>query len=106
MTDNEILKAWECCTDCFNCPTDCPLFEDDRDCLLALNKPTLDLINRQKAENDELRENNKAIMQTIADVRESVVKEFAERLKEARFWFSSDLCVIDNLVKEMVGDTK
>ena len=45
-----IIKAWKCCTDYFSCPTDCPLYEDDRDCLLALNKPTRDLINRLKAE--------------------------------------------------------
>ena len=54
MTDNDIIKALECCNDNYSCPTDCPLFEDNRDCLLALNKPTLDLINRQKAENNDL----------------------------------------------------
>ena len=50
MTDNEIIKALECCTGYPACPTDCPLYEQPMDCLLKLSKPTLDLINRQKAE--------------------------------------------------------
>lgn len=50
MTDNEIIKALECCTNYPACPTDCPLYKQPMDCLLKLSKPTFDLINRQKAE--------------------------------------------------------
>ena len=94
MTDNEIIKASECClsgkdydTACMKCPIE-PICESD-DILL---KYALDLINRQKAEIERL---------------QTAVKEFAERLKEKLQWdvefdnklvFESD---IDNLVKEM-----
>ena len=56
MTDEEIVKAFECCNDNYSCPADCPLYEDDRDCLSALNKPVLNLINRQKAEIESLKD--------------------------------------------------
>jgi hypothetical protein len=49
MTENEIIKALECCNYNDDCPTDCPLYKNE-DCLIALIKPTLDLINCQKAE--------------------------------------------------------
>ena len=51
MTDNEIIKALECCVNGEDCPN-CPLQEQFADC-----KPmtgALDLINRQKAENNDL----------------------------------------------------
>ena len=156
MTDNDIIKALECCTDTLSCPTDCPLFEDDRDCLLVLNKSILDLINRQKAEIQALREdihNRKTrenkLRSKIKSFRAEIerlqsesigkcelaismrndnnldsncnycidkskaeaIKEFAERLKEIitmspKSSILLDKWYIDNLVKEMVGDTK
>ena len=69
----------------------------------------------QQAEIERLRENNKSIMQTIADVHTETIKEFIERLKESAFktrmLYSSIVYElrkddIDNLVKEMVGDDK
>lgn len=47
MTDNEILKAWECCDlpyhkDCRHCPA---RYEGDF-CIKRLRKATIDLINR------------------------------------------------------------
>ena len=58
MTDNEIIKALECClsgkdydTACMKCPIE-PICESD-DILL---KYALDLINRQKARIKELEE--------------------------------------------------
>lgn len=53
MTDNEIIKALECCSNavgekCKECPI-------NKNCLeVELNKEALDLINRQKAEIKEL----------------------------------------------------
>ena len=98
MTDNEIIKALECCTDTLSCPTDCPLFEDDRDCLLVLNKPTLDLINRQKAEIESLRNDlakeftcfvgsphkveSCPFFDELEKERAEAVKEFAEKVKD------------------------
>jgi hypothetical protein len=57
MTDNEIKKALECCcseTTEKNCGN-CPLFNVGRpDCYRTLAKHSLDLINRQQAENENL----------------------------------------------------
>ena len=56
MTDNElkVVKALECCSvdndiDCYECP-----LQNSWDCHKELKKNALDLINRQKAENDDL----------------------------------------------------
>ena len=55
MTDNEIIKALECCASVDDgCLTDCPLYDGDDSCFSTLLKPTLDLINRQKAEIERL----------------------------------------------------
>lgn len=53
MTDNEIIKALECCqkTDCNNCPND---FGNCYANLVGYSRYALDLINRQKAEIENL----------------------------------------------------
>lgn len=130
MTDNDIIKALECCGcdnyQCDNCPyayKTCTVYKD-----------SLDLINRQKAEIERLRSMNRAKLATIHDLqielkiaKSEAIKEFAERLKDhsrkmqssdfsGDFWdeavdFSGDTWDeavlvedIDELVKEMVGD--
>ena len=109
MTDNDIVKALECCIgdtdgkDCFGCP----LYEID-DCQAHLNLAALDLINSQQAEIERLKYNLKAVLDERADHSEAI-KEFAERLKEnsiATFSWNGVVLVeeIDNLLKEMVGD--
>jgi hypothetical protein len=52
MTDNEIIKALECCKkdDCDNCPN------DFGNCYANLAGYALDLINRQKAEIERLKD--------------------------------------------------
>ena len=58
MTDNEIIKALECCSDdepkfC----SVCPYYLQDKDndyCREDMNKDALSIINRQKAEIEEL----------------------------------------------------
>ena len=112
MTDNEIIKALECCIgdtdgkDCFGCP----LYEID-DCQAHLNLAALDLINRQKSEIERLRYNLEAVLDERADHSEAI-KEFAERLKEKYLddekivnmaWVNA-IEHIDNLLKELVGD--
>lgn len=99
MTDNEIIKALECC--CFtddenNCCT-CPLSDDSgKLCVGVLVKNALDLINRQQAEIERLQKGNDELGKAIAGayelncfleatrkiVRVEAIKEFAERLKE------------------------
>lgn len=58
MTDNEIIKALECCNsnDVGSC-NDCPLVlnnEDLENCEKRVRRETIDLINRQKAEIEKL----------------------------------------------------
>jgi hypothetical protein len=51
MTDNEIIKALECCWNENECIGDeCPFFKPINDCAPLIAMETLDLINRQKAE--------------------------------------------------------
>ena len=55
LTDNEIIKALECCVLAKHiCPHDCPMLKN-KECLESLRKNALDLINRLQAENERLR---------------------------------------------------
>ena len=92
---------------------------------------TLDLINRQKAEIERLKECPKCVYEydgevteycvqgpcsnfkTVEQVKSEAFKEFAEKLKEKSFktirnyGLTKDVvevCDIDNLLKEMVGE--
>ena len=69
-----------------------------------------DEIAEKDAEIASLKENNKAIMHTIAGVHTEAIKEFAGRLKGKFIGITvtnfSIKEIIDNLVKEMVGGNK
>lgn len=127
MTDNEIIKALECCGcdnyQCDNCPyayKTCTVYKD-----------SIDLINRQKAEIERLREETAELIDDryatqllchlikkeddTRNVRSDAIKEFAERLKNAFpeanrdnkcpaiYW--DDYCyIIDECAEEMVGE--
>ena len=57
MTDNEIIKALECCKKgtALTCK-DCPLYEDKgHTCITILTYNALELINRQKADIERLK---------------------------------------------------
>ena len=126
MTDNEIIKYLEQTIDKYNKNE---IFVDN----IKLDKLSLDLIKRQQAEIEGLRSVQLVQANRIAELRSTkfeqinviqnlkqqlitskseAVKEFAERLKKV--WFdngyeSPDVDFedfIDNLVKEMVGDTE
>ena len=61
MTDNEIIKALECCILYKQiCSENCPLC-DVKSCKENLRKHCLDLINRQKAEIERLNEKAEAL---------------------------------------------
>lgn len=116
MTDNEIIKALECCAnaDCRNCPRWSELWYRGR-CADFLPS-VLDLINRQRAEIEELTARNErqkyAIkVYHIGETRSEAIKEFAEVVKANRHklfnYIYSSIGFgeqIDNLVKEMVGE--
>ena len=114
MTDNEIIKALECCAfgECHDCPF------NDMACEVELDKYALDLINRQKTKNAELQHKNSELEAEIERLEDSnkgvelikseAIKEFAERLKAISHPYGNTQMVfelqIDNLVKEMIGD--
>ena len=127
MTDNEIIRALECCIedDCDNCPWD-----EQTACIEYMKRDALYLIDSQKAEIERLKEqigeypfkckvgsnseiHSKSIEDydsLIGDISAQATKEFAERLKEEQE-FHVDECDnfvgfvavsrIDNILKEM-----
>ena len=97
MTDNEIIKALECCGEGGVC-TNCPLFEcKSGKCISELNIKALDLVKRQQAEIERLSNpqgvtflaNGIEIHAKDSDeyykfkrlVKSEAITEFAERLK-------------------------
>ena len=126
MTDNEIIKALEN-------EVKSTEYVDSDYCDgvdLTLIKSAIDLINRQKAEIERLKECPKCIYEydgktteycvqgpcsnfkTVEQIKSETYKEFAERLKER--WSNNDYYspdvdfdeFVDNLLKEMVGEEK
>ena len=120
MTDEQIIKALECCitNDCAKCKAYDETNGEIVDCLHTICRNALDLINRQKEEIDELR---KRIVFWREDLnyqpeaeRAKAIKEFAERVKDKipkRCKMDGIDTVnvyiyIDNLVKEMTEPVK
>ena len=112
MTGEQIVKALECCSQkdkCFKCPYDLVCYDAEFKSILA--KDALDLINRQKAEIERLKERNDELnaLNKIASIE--AIKEFWENLKTTSiqgFWDITSYVDVDdgdNLVKEMVGDS-
>ena len=124
MTDNDIIKALECCGcdnyQCDNCPyayKTCTVYKD-----------SLDLINRQKVEIERLTAMLEAAEDYLyplpfknafddehAKAKSEAIKEFAERLKNAfpegnrdnkcPAIYIDDYCyIIDECAEEMVGE--
>ena len=118
MTDNEIIKALECCEgdDGISYCNKCSLYEYDN-CIHYISQKAREVINRQKAEIDELNHDVEVLYRVKEQLKDmyktaksEAYKEFAERLKEMPSvinceyeWLHTD---IDNLVKEMEGADK
>lgn len=124
MTDNEIIKALECCCGDVTCD-DCPIVNE---CSVQPTKNTLasfalSIINRQKAEIERLVEHTKEgidlakkIPEMVATAQAEAIKGFVERLvadltllakHEDEFRQGVILGVIHTIEekkKEMVGD--
>ena len=133
MTDNEIGFILECYK------ADALRYKDgrilmDSNAMIAIaefieqQKTEIDELQLKNAELqlkiDELRANNKAIMQTIAGVREEAVKEFAKKIEDTPWYHinsegklmvgangESDVPLykaedILKITKEMVGDNE
>ena len=68
MTDEQIIKALECCQQedmCPQCPYDFACYDDKYKSILG--KDALDLINRQKAEVERLKRANKEMAREVYD---------------------------------------
>ena len=116
MSDDEIIKALECCSvhpmKCKKCP-----YKGNERCTNAHRKDALDLINRQKAEIESLKESlqygNEICENCQADkdkglkkAKTGAIKEFAKRLKSKAIqkydWNEYvEIEDIDNLAEEM-----
>lgn len=118
MTDNEIIKAMQCvigndvkCSECTYQKV-LPFPSCRRKCA----KNALDLINRQKAENESLKMDLAKcsirldnLYKTADEIKSEAIKEFAERLKhfiipQKADGYTREIVLkrdIDNLVKEM-----
>ena len=121
LTDSEIVKALELClkNECDKCP-----FNLSEVCQIDLMKLLFDLINRQKAENEVLRncveqnhitrkDGKSPLSLFTEEIKTEAYKEFAEEL-EKRFAlycgmkidFTNASKMLDNLLKELVGEKK
>ena len=129
MTDEQIIKAVDVCKTgtCRGCPYH---VLGTAWCISILMKDVFDLINRQKAQIESLRKENKILShdaytafqeglnenrdlfkkEVEPEIRAEAYKEFAERLKETAYSYSDisgyrsivvDADSTDNLIKEM-----
>ena len=73
MTDEQIIKALECCKNSLSekdACGDCPLYEEEEvTCITILSKNAFDLIKRQKAEIEELIEKLECLLCHSTDGR-------------------------------------
>ena len=123
MTDEQIIKAVDVCTTgtCRGCPYH---VLGTAGCISILMKDVFGLINRQKAQIESLREENRILShdadtafqeglnenrdlfkkEVEPEIKAEAYKEFAERLCEGKV--SNDKTVIEAkvLLKEMVGE--
>ena len=122
MTDNEIIKALQCCNGWDGRCLNCPLNREGTNCKEKLNSYALDLINRQKAEVDRLNielqsmrsaansykmhyetAKSEAIKECLAKVK-NYIKTHCNPYGKPDFDYDTSIKIlnfIDNLVKEM-----
>lgn len=123
MTDNEIIKALECCTEDEDC-SHCPSIKEMPYCSNDIMVGALNLIKRQQEEIEQLKFEIAKLLpkgcpyaiqvevsnKLEARIKSEAVKEFAERLKERiiedflKYNTDATIGYIYNIVKEMVGE--
>lgn len=118
MTDNEIIKALECCitNDCAKCKAYDETYGEIVDCLHTICRNALDLINRQKTEIERLETEKDNLIRTYAECQAEAVKEFVDLAIKTicekvnapspseSYIVEKCIEVIDNLLKEKVGE--
>ena len=85
LTDNEIIKALECC--CDDCGKSCegkhcPMIAECQTDINALEKSALALINRQKAEIERYLHSIKLLEKAVAQAKSEAYREFADKLHD------------------------
>ena len=114
MTDDEIIKALECCSHRnVDLPCEgCPAYSIAQMCMEDLMSDAIDLINRQNAEierldqesgilEEELEDRSKDIYDLISKERSNAILEFAEALKQESEDDFVSVDLIDSVVKDM-----
>ena len=105
MTDNEIIKALECCGFEYGNPCSvCPKYEKDNDfCQEELHNYALDLINRQQAEIERLKIENQSLRSAANscklhynEARAEAVKEFVENVTYCKYCKNYELMTSNN----------
>ena len=113
MTENEIIKALECCGKPVNeeCCSECPYHLGGQENCHKLIEDVIDLINRKQAEIERLQKVNDSftdIGKLYSEIKVEAIKEFAKRLKSS-IYINTDLfvyqceeveSVIDDIVKK------
>ena len=121
FTDDEVIKALECCKQPIPMCHSCPIGEGDM-CFDFMKEKAISIINRQKAEIERLKkigdDKTSEVLRHDASIRElhkqletakaEAIKEFAERLYDnIKYIPDEDLDIeyeINNLVKEMTEE--
>lgn len=115
LTDNEIVKGLEICSnngECKECPIN-PHHGNYGYCTSLAIKAALDLINRLQVKNQRLTTAHPKTIESIKKMRDKAkaeaYKEFAERLKKKYKPYvilGSEVAEIeiDNLLKELAGE--
>jgi hypothetical protein len=104
MTDNETIKALECCvsdSSCFGCPAYIRTVNGEVDCNGIDWTLVLDIIKRQKAEISVKNKLLKKAEKLIETERAEAIKEVTEIIVSD---YSEMEYYLDNLRKEMVGE--
>lgn len=109
MTDNEIVKALECCVSHKDCDDSCPCVISKTPCVV--NKPgtLLNLINRQKEEIENLKNEKEEMHKDVIAAEEyawnlkkekiEAIRKFAKKVKAVTYnYYDED---IDIIAKEM-----
>lgn len=102
MTDNEIIKALECCTAGGEGCNGCPLNDMPMDCIKSLVGYAPDLIKRQQAEIKRLWEDCDYFEDKVKTIKSEAITEFAEKLKDYAWYYVVDMPAINRLEKEML----
>ena len=117
MSDNEIIKALECCSidDHIGVCTDCPFTDICDEDTQALQKYALDLIKRQQAEIERLNKEVDRLSQCVmyhdgyivdakTEAIEEFVKRFEKKIKDVKFTIGQTWeikCALKQTLEEM-----